>query len=99
MHQRQITIENIQQVVVDYYNIRLADLLSKRRTRVLVRPRQTAMALAKELTDHSLPEIGAAFGDRDHTTVLHAYRKVQELRQSDGRINEDYEKLLRLLTQ
>lgn len=99
VHQRQITIENIQQVVVDYYNIRLADLLSKRRTRVLVRPRQTAMALAKELTDHSLPEIGAAFGDRDHTTVLHAYRKVQELRQSDGRINEDYEKLLRLLTQ
>lgn len=99
VHQRQVTIDNIQQTVADYFNIRMADLLSKRRTRILVRPRQIAMALAKELTDHSLPAIGSAFGDRDHTTVLHAYRKVHELRQSDGRINEDYEKLLRQLTQ
>lgn len=93
-----ITIPNIQKVVVDYYKIRTADLLSARRSRTITRPRQIAMALAKELTTHSLPEIGAAFGGRDHTTVLHACRKVKELREADLRINEDYNNLLRTLT-
>ena len=93
-----ITIPNIQKVVVDYYKIRTADLLSARRSRTITRPRQIAMALAKELTTHSLPEIGDAFGGRDHTTVLHACRKVAELREADSRINEDYNNLLRTLT-
>ena len=93
-----ITIPNIQKVVVDYFKIRTADLLSARRSRTITRPRQIAMALAKELTTHSLPEIGEAFGGRDHTTVLHACRKVAELRESDLRINEDYNNLLRTLT-
>ena len=93
-----ITIPNIQKVVVDYYKIRTADLLSARRSRTITRPRQIAMALAKELTTHSLPEIGDAFGGRDHTTVLHACRKVKELREADLRINEDYNNLLRTLT-
>ena len=93
-----ITIPNIQKVVVDYYKIRTADLLSARRSRTITRPRQIAMALAKELTTHSLPEIGDAFGGRDHTTVLHACRKVAELREADARINEDYNNLLRTLT-
>ncbi len=93
-----VTIENIQRTVADYCKIRLADLLSKRRSRSVARPRQIAMALAKELTRHSLPEIGEAFGGRDHTTVLHACRKITELRQSDTRINEDYSNLLRMLT-
>ncbi|MDH5470711.1 MAG: chromosomal replication initiator protein DnaA, partial [Gammaproteobacteria bacterium] len=78
--------------------IRTADLLSARRSRTITRPRQIAMSLAKELTTHSLPEIGAAFGGRDHTTVLHACRKVAELREADFRINEDYNNLLRTLT-
>ena len=93
-----VTISNIQKVVVEYYKIRVADLLSPRRSRTITRPRQIAMALAKELTTHSLPEIGDAFGGRDHTTVLHACRKVAELRDSDNRINEDYNNLLRTLT-
>ncbi|MGB5259088.1 MAG: chromosomal replication initiator protein DnaA [Gammaproteobacteria bacterium] len=93
-----VTIPNIQKVVVDYYKIRTADLLSARRSRTITRPRQIAMALAKELTTHSLPEIGKAFGGRDHTTVLHACRKVAELRGADLRINEDYNNLLRTLT-
>jgi chromosomal replication initiator protein len=93
-----VTISNIQKVVVEYYKIRVADLLSSRRSRSITRPRQIAMALAKELTTHSLPEIGDAFGGRDHTTVLHACRKVAELRDTDNRINEDYNNLLRTLT-
>ncbi|HEX5513882.1 MAG TPA: chromosomal replication initiator protein DnaA [Gammaproteobacteria bacterium] len=93
-----VTIENIQKMVAEYYKIRVADLLSRRRTRSITRPRQLAMALAKELTNHSLPEIGDAFGGRDHTTVLHACRKVEELRELDARLNEDYANLLRTLT-
>ncbi len=93
-----VTIENIQKMVAEYYKIRVADLLSKRRSRSITRPRQLAMALAKELTNHSLPEIGDAFGGRDHTTVLHACRKVEELRETDARFSEDYANLLRTLT-
>jgi chromosomal replication initiator protein len=93
-----VTISNIQKVVVEYYKIRIAELLSARRTRTIARPRQVAMALAKELTTHSLPEIGDAFGGRDHTTVLHACRKIVELRESDPRMNQDYNNLLRTLT-
>jgi chromosomal replication initiator protein len=93
-----VTIGNIQKVVVEYYKIRMSDLSSARRNRTITRPRQIAMALAKELTSHSLPEIGEAFGGRDHTTVLHAYRKVKELREEDFRIKEDYNNLLRTLT-
>lgn len=95
---RQIGIENIQKVVVDYYKIRMSDLHSKKRNRSIARPRQVAMALAKELTNHSLPEIGNAFGGRDHTTVLHACRKIEELKESTREINEDYNNLLRLLS-
>ncbi len=98
VQERKVTIENIQKTVAEYYKIRVADLLSKRRSRMITRPRQTAMSLAKELTNHSLPEIGDAFGGRDHTTVLHACKRVKELRESDNRINEDYENLLRILT-
>jgi chromosomal replication initiator protein len=93
-----VTTENIQKTVAEYYKIRVADLLSPRRTRTITRPRQIAMALAKELTTHSLPEIGDAFGGRDHTTVLHACRKVVELKDADSRIKEDYNNLLRTLT-
>ena len=93
-----ITVENIQKTVAEYYKIRVADLLSKRRSRSITRPRQLAMALAKELTSHSLPEIGDAFGGRDHTTVLHACRKVAELKDADARVAEDYANLLRTLT-
>lgn len=93
-----VTIENIQRTVAEYYKIKVADLLSKRRNRSVARPRQIAMALAKELTNHSLPEIGDAFGGRDHTTVLHACRNIAELRQSDSDIEEDYINLLRILT-
>ncbi|MCP5149927.1 MAG: chromosomal replication initiator protein DnaA [Ectothiorhodospiraceae bacterium] len=90
-----VTMENIQRTVAQFYKIRASDLTSKRRTRSIARPRQVAMALAKELTHHSLPEIGEAFGGRDHTTVLHACRKVAELRENDSSIAEDYELLLR----
>ncbi len=93
-----ITIENIQKTVAEYYNVRVADLHSKRRTRSITRPRQLAMALCKELTSHSLPEIGDAFGGRDHTTVIHACRKVEELRETDPRIDEDYANLVRTLS-
>jgi chromosomal replication initiator protein len=93
-----VTIENIQRTVAEYYKIKVADLLSKRRNRSVARPRQLSMALAKELTNHSLPEIGDAFGGRDHTTVLHACRNIVELRQSDADIEEDYTNLLRILT-
>lgn len=95
---KQVTIENIQKVVAEYYKIRGADLLSPKRTRTISRPRQIAMALAKELTKHSLPEIGQAFGGRDHTTVLHATRKVKSLRETEPVVEEDYRNLLRLLT-
>jgi len=92
-----VTIENIQKTVADYYKVRMADLLSKRRNRSVARPRQVAMALAKELTNHSLPEIGDAFGGRDHTTVLHACKRIKELRGSEQRMSEDYSNLLRTL--
>jgi len=95
---KQVTIENIQKVVAEYYKIRGADLLSPKRTRTISRPRQIAMALAKELTKHSLPEIGQAFGGRDHTTVLHATRKVKSLRETEPVVEEDYRNLLRILT-
>lgn len=93
-----VTIENIQKTVAEYYKLRVSDLLSERRSRSIARPRQMAMALAKELTNHSLPEIGNAFGGRDHTTVLHACRKVNELKGQEMRINEDYGNLVRTLT-
>jgi chromosomal replication initiator protein len=95
---RQISIDNIQRATAEYFNIKIGDLLSKRRNRSIARPRQLAMALAKELTNHSLPEIGDAFGGRDHTTVLHACRKVVELRNSSLDIAEDYKNLSRLLS-
>jgi chromosomal replication initiator protein len=97
LQERMVTIENIQKTVAEYYKIRVADLLSRRRSRSITRPRQMAMALSKELTNHSLPEIGDAFGGRDHTTVLHACRVVKELRTSQQRLNEDYSNLLRTL--
>ncbi|EQD40483.1 chromosomal replication initiator protein DnaA, partial [mine drainage metagenome] len=93
-----VTIENIQKTVADYYKVRVADLLSKRRSRSVARPRQVAMALAKELTSQSLPEIGDAFGGRDHTTVLHACKRIKGLRDIDVRMSEDYSNLLRTLT-
>ena len=98
VHAQAITITNIQKVVADYYQLRVADLLAKRRSRSVARPRQVAMSLAKELTEHSLPEIGDQFGGRDHTTVLHACRTVKSLRETDGKLNQDWEKLLRSLT-
>lgn len=95
---KMVSINNIKKTVAQYYNIRVSDIDSQRRTRSLARPRQMAMALAKELTNQSLPEIGKEFGGRDHTTVLHAQRKVAELRDSDPKIDEDYRILLRTLT-
>jgi chromosomal replication initiator protein len=93
-----VSIENIQKVVADFFNLRPSDLLSPKRTRSIARPRQVAMALSKELTNHSLPEIGESFGGRDHTTVLYATRKVAELRAADYRFNDDYQALLRSLS-
>ncbi len=93
-----VTIDNIQRTVAEYYKIKVADLLSKRRNRSVARPRQLAMALSKELTNHSLPEIGDAFGGRDHTTVLHACRKVKSLREELHDIKEDYSNLIRTLS-
>lgn len=93
-----VTIENIQKTVAEYYKVKVADLLSKRRSRSIARPRQMAMALAKELTNHSLPEIGDHFGGRDHTTVLHACRKVKELLQDESSFAEDYKNLMRILS-
>jgi chromosomal replication initiator protein len=98
LQDRQVSVDNIQKTVAEYYKIKLSDLLSKRRSRSVARPRQVAMSLAKELTNHSLPEIGDGFGGRDHTTVLHACRKIKELRETDSDIREDYKNLLRLLT-
>lgn len=98
MQDKQISIENIQKTTAEYYKIRIADLLSKRRSRSVARPRQVAMALSKELTNHSLPEIGDAFGGRDHTTVLHACRKISSLRETEQKIEEDYINLERILT-
>jgi len=98
LHQKLVTLESIQKTVAEYFKIRVSDLLSKKRTRSIARPRQIAMALAKELTNHSLPEIGDAFGGRDHTTVLHACRKVAELKETDSRIAEDYRNLFRTLS-
>lgn len=93
-----VTIENIQKTVAEYYKVKVADILSKRRSRSIARPRQMAMALAKELTNHSLPEIGDHFGGRDHTTVIHACRKVKELIQESHDFAEDYKNLLRTLS-
>lgn len=98
LQDRLVNVENIQKTVAEYYKIRVADLLSAKRTRSVTRPRQAAMALAKELTNHSLPEIGQLFGGRDHTTVLHACRKVVELRESDSKFAEDYNNLKRTLS-
>jgi chromosomal replication initiator protein len=93
-----VTIENIQKTVAEYYKVKVADLLSKRRSRSIARPRQMAMALAKELTNHSLPEIGDHFGGRDHTTVIHACRKVKDLVSEGGDFAEDYKNLMRTLS-
>ena len=93
-----VTIDNIQKTVAEYYKIKISDLLSKRRTRSVARPRQMAMALSKELTNHSLPEIGDAFGGRDHTTVLHACRRIKSLREESHDIKEDYSNLIRTLS-
>ncbi|GMW06143.1 MAG: chromosomal replication initiator protein DnaA [Gammaproteobacteria bacterium] len=98
LQERLVTVENIQKTVAEYFKIRVADLLSQRRSRSIARPRQIAMTLSKELTRHSLPEIGDAFGGRDHTTVLHACRRIHLLRESDRRVQEDYQNLLRTLT-
>lgn len=98
IQERTITIDNIQKIVAEYYKIRTSDLHSNRRSRSITRPRQLAMALSKELTNHSLPEIGAAFGGRDHTTILHGCRKVASLRESDSKIDEDYKNLMRILS-
>ena len=95
---RQVSVENIQKTTAEYYNIKLSDLMSKRRSRSVARPRQMAMFLSKELTNFSLPEIGDSFGGRDHTTVIHACKKIKELREANLDIEEDYRKLLRVLT-
>lgn len=93
-----VSIDNIQRTVAEYYNIKFADLSSKSRQRSIARPRQVAMALSKELTNHSLPEIGKAFGGRDHSTVVHACKRIKGLQETDSDIAEDYKNLLRLLT-
>ncbi|RUL63317.1 chromosomal replication initiator protein DnaA [Dyella dinghuensis] len=97
-HAQAVTVPNIQKIVAEYFGVRLQDLLSKRRVRSLARPRQMAMALSKELTEHSLPEIGEAFGGRDHTTVLHACRTIRKLSETDTRMRQDWEQLIRTLT-
>ena len=98
LQDRMVNVDNIQKTVAEYFKIRVADLLSDKRTRTVTRPRQIAMALAKDLTNHSLPEIGQMFGGRDHTTVLHATRKVIELKESDSKFLEDYSNLMRILS-
>ena len=98
LQDKQVSLDNIQRTAAEYYKIKVADLMSRRRSRSVARPRQVAMALAKELTNHSLPEIGDSFGGRDHTTVLHACRKIKELRETNSDIREDYKNLLRSLT-
>jgi chromosomal replication initiator protein len=98
LQDKQVSMDNIQRTTAEYYKINVADLMSRRRSRSVARPRQMAMALSKELTNHSLPEIGDSFGGRDHTTVLHACRKIKELRETNADIREDYKNLLRSLT-
>ena len=98
LQDKQVSLDNIQRTVADYYKIKVSDLMSRRRNRSVARPRQVAMALSKELTSHSLPEIGDSFGGRDHTTVLHACRKIKELRDTNSDIREDFKNLLRSLT-
>lgn len=98
MQARLVTVENIQKTVAEYFKLRQSELLSQKRNRSIARPRQVAMALAKELTQHSLPEIGAAFGGRDHTTVMHACKRIKELQESEQGMREDYANLLRILT-
>lgn len=98
LQEKLVTIENIQKTVAEYYKIKISDILSKRRSRSVARPRQMAMALSKELTNKSLPEIGNGFGGRDHTTVLHACRKIAELREESNDIKEDYSNLIRTLS-
>jgi chromosomal replication initiator protein len=98
LQDKQVSMDNIQRTVAEYFKIKIADLMSRRRSRSVARPRQVAMALAKELTNHSLPEIGDSFGGRDHTTVLHACRKIKELRETSSDMREDYKNLLRSLT-
>lgn len=98
LQDRQVSMDNIQRTAAEYYKIKIADMMSRRRSRSVARPRQMAMALSKELTNHSLPEIGDSFGGRDHTTVLHACRKIKELRETNSDIREDYKNLLRSLT-
>ena len=93
-----VTIDNIQKTVAEYYKVKVADLLSKRRSRSIARPRQMAMALSKDLTNHSLPEIGDHFGGRDHTTVIHACRKVKDLVSEAGDFGEDHKNLMRILS-
>ena len=95
---KMVSIDNIQKTVAEYYNIKLSDLLSKRRSRSITRPRQLAMSLTKRLTNHSLPEIGEAFNGRDHTTVIHACKKIKELRVENSSLEEDYKNLIRSLT-
>ena len=95
---KMVSIDNIQKTVAEYYNIKLSDLLSKRRSRSITRPRQLAMSLTKRLTNHSLPEIGGAFNGRDHTTVIHACKKIKELRVENSSLEEDYKNLIRSLT-
>jgi len=94
---RQVSIENIQRTVADYYKIKVSEMYSKKRTRNVARPRQVAMALAKELTQMSLPDIGEAFGGRDHTTVLHACRKIAQLRSTSNEMTVDISSLLKVL--
>ena len=98
LQSRTITTSSIQKAVAEYYNIRVSDLHSKKRSRSITRPRQLAMAITKELTSYSLPEIGDSFGGRDHTTVIHACKKIAELKESNVTVNEDYKNLVRLLT-
>ncbi|MBN4075059.1 chromosomal replication initiator protein DnaA, partial [Gammaproteobacteria bacterium AH-315-E17] len=93
-----ISVDNIQRTVAEYYKIKMTDMISKRRNRSIARPRQIAMCLSKDLTNHSLPEIGTMYGDRDHTTVLHACRRINELKKSSSDIYEDYQNLLRSLS-
>ncbi|MDC8829159.1 chromosomal replication initiator protein DnaA [Alteromonas gilva] len=98
LQEKLVTVDNIQKTVADYYKIKVSDILSKRRSRSVARPRQVAMALAKELTNHSLPELGNVFGGRDHTTVLHACRKIEQLKEESHDIKEDYKNLIRTLS-
>ncbi len=99
VHVQAVSIPNIQKTVAEYYQLRLVEMLSKRRSRSVARPRQMAMALCKELTEHSLPEIGDAFDGRDHTTVMHACRTIRDLRETDGKLRQDWEKLMRSLSE